>query len=57
MDFEEQAFYYNLCNPAEPLRPGDSRNVDIDKLGAPDQRVRGLAWAEHLLRRLLAGRS
>lgn len=52
MDFEEQAFYYNLCNPAEPLRPGDSRNVDIDKLGAPDQRVRGLAWAEHLLRRL-----
>lgn len=48
MDFETQAFYFNLCKPWEALAPNDPRNVDVDALGSPEERVRGLNWAERL---------
>jgi hypothetical protein len=45
MDFAARRRYYNLCDPSEPLRPEDVRNVDLDRLagGAPkySQRTTG----------------
>lgn len=39
--------YYNRCQPAEPLEPGDDRNVDFD---ADPHRPRGLVWVDRLYR-------
>lgn len=44
--------YYNLFRPYEPLDPGDDRNVDLDALGPPDQRVRGVVWVYQLAQRI-----
>jgi hypothetical protein len=37
--------YYNRCNPDEPLKPKDERNVDID---GEDGEVRGLCWVDEM---------
>lgn len=44
--------YYNLSRPYEPLDPGDERNVDLDSLGSPEQRVRGVNWVSQLAQRV-----
>jgi hypothetical protein len=43
MNLEELAYYYNRCNPDEPLDPGDERRVDIDRTD-----VRGANWTQRL---------
>lgn len=43
---------YNRCNPAEPLRPDDARNVDLDAYGSDGHRVRGVNWVTKLARRV-----
>jgi len=40
--------YYNRCKPNEALEPNDSRYVDLDSLGTPESRVRGVNWVEKL---------
>lgn len=42
LSFQQRKLYYNLCQPDEPLDPGDPRNVDFDAL---PQEVRGASWA------------
>lgn len=42
MDFAARRRYYNLCDPSEPLRPEDVRNVDLDRLAG------GTVRAAHL---------
>lgn len=48
MDPKLRRTYYNLCKPNEALEPDDSRYVDLDSLGTPEARVRGLSWVEKL---------
>ncbi len=50
MDFATRKKYYNLCDPNEPLDPGDARNVDIDEYG--NARVRGINWVDKLASRI-----
>ncbi len=52
MDHETKAYYYNRCNPDEPLPPDDQRNVDIDAAGDEDQLARGANWVEVLATRI-----
>ncbi len=47
MDPRDQRLYYNRCRPDEPLKPEDSRNVDLDSF-----EVRGRSWAETLAKRI-----
>ena len=42
LDFKQRKRLYNLCQPDEPLDPGDPRNIDFDKL--PTE-VRGASWS------------
>ncbi len=49
-DPDKRKRYYNLCDPREPLEPGDPRNVDIDSLGNGE--IRGLNWVERLAARI-----
>lgn len=52
MDLKTLQKYYNLCNPDEALGPTDERNVDIDSIGGPDERVRGENWVSKLARQV-----
>lgn len=47
MDRATRKRFYNLCDPAEPLAPGDERYADVDALG-----VRGASWIEEVARRI-----
>ena len=42
LDFKQRKRLYNLCQPDEPLDPGDPRNIDFDNL--PTE-VRGAGWS------------
>ena len=44
---KDRKVYFNHCNPEQPLRPEEARNVDIDNL-SKDEPVRGLNWADRL---------
>lgn len=48
MDTTLRRHYYNRCKPAEALEPGDPRYVDLDSMGTPEARVRGVNWVEKL---------
>lgn len=48
MDQRLRRTYYNLCKPYEALDPDDPRYVDLDSLGTPEARVRGVSWVEKL---------
>lgn len=52
MDLKVLQKYYNACNPDEALDPNDPRNVDIDSMGDPDERVRGDNWVSRLARQV-----
>ncbi len=45
MDRSTRKRFYNLCDPAEPLAPGDERYADVDALGA-----RGPSWTDEVAR-------
>lgn len=46
MNFSFQKRLYNLCDPFEPLPPGDTRYVDVDAFGGADHLVRGERWID-----------
>jgi len=48
MDPKIRRTYYNRCKPYEVLEPNDPRYVDLDSLGTPEARVRGVSWVEKL---------
>jgi hypothetical protein len=48
MDQRLRRTYYNRCKPYEALDPDDPRYVDLDSLGTPEARVRGVSWVEKL---------
>jgi hypothetical protein len=48
MDPKLRRAYYNRCKPYEVLEPDDPRYVDLDSLGTPEARVRGVSWVEKL---------
>jgi hypothetical protein len=48
MDPKLRRTYYNRCKPNEVLEPDDPRYVDLDSLGTPEARVRGVSWVEKL---------
>lgn len=41
LSFQQRKRLYNLCQPDQPLDPGDPRNIDFDSLPDP---VRGASW-------------
>ncbi len=47
MDFTTRKRLFNLCDPREPLSPGDSRYVDVDARG-----LRGQSLVESLVREI-----
>ena len=54
MDFKTKKKYYNLCDPYEPLKPDDKRNVDLDCFGEEGGRpVRGIKWVDRLLNEIM----
>lgn len=48
MDRARRKQLFNACKPEEPLAPNDPRNVELDELGSPGSRPRGIPWAERL---------
>lgn len=48
MDQKTRRRLYNQCKPNEPLHPEDPRNVDVDRAGTIDTRVRGVNWVDRL---------
>lgn len=51
MDAEAIATFYNRCNPEEPLKPGDERNIDFDRMDS-GARPRGEVWVSRIERRI-----
>jgi DNA polymerase III delta prime subunit len=48
LSLQELRRYVGRCNIHKPLAPDDAENLDIDTMGAPGRRPRGLVWIERL---------
>ncbi|MCA9551433.1 MAG: hypothetical protein KC933_15465 [Myxococcales bacterium] len=53
MDEAKLRYYYNRCDPAEPLDPDDERRVPLNRFGAGNVYIRGADWTARLSRKFL----
>lgn len=53
MDEAKLRYYYNRCDPAEPLDPADERRVPLNRFGADDVYIRGVDWTARLSKKFV----
>lgn len=56
MDEAKLRYYYNRCDPAEPLNPDDERRVPLNRFGAGNVYIRGVDWTASLSKKFLLPR-